>query len=178
MAASSLVQSLENLVSLDNPVYAKPFSLVINSARWTVASNKAWVVGVKGSGPHPLWGAEQDRIDRVTALLSLDPIKPLTYVTEEVCNWATSGDPEESMLCGYIRGVLINTRALAKILENCPFKQLVIWNASGDIPEEAALGMCAVGRWKAILAGVVGSAAISDFEPGRQQAIFDLSMES
>ena len=176
MAASSLVQSLEKLVAPDDPIYGKPFSLVVGGARWTVASNRTWVVGVKGSGPHPLWDVEQDRVFRVNYLLGLEPIKPLTYVTEEILSWATSGDPEDTMLCGCIRGVLINTRALAKILEECPFKQIVVWNASGNTSEESALGICAVGRWKAILAGVAGTAAISDFEPGGQQTVFDLAM--
>ena len=177
MAASSLVQSLENLILPGDPVYGKLFSLAVGGAKWTVASNKVWVVGAKGSGPYALWAAEPDRIARVTQLLSLEPSKPLTYVTEELISWATSGDPDEAFVSGCVRGVLVNTRALAKLLYQCPFKSIIVWNASDDEHNGAAIGLCAVGRWKAILAGVLGEAAISDFEPGGQQAVFDLAMD-
>lgn len=176
MAASSLVQSLENLTLPGDPVYGKPFSLAVGGAKWTVASNKAWVVGVKGSGPYPLWKAETDRIAVITSLLSLEPVKTWTYSTKDLLDWATSGDPEETFVSGCVRDVLINTRALAHVLAQCPFKQIVVWNITGGVCQTPALGLAAVGRWKAILAGVLGEASISDFEPGGQQAVFDLAM--
>jgi hypothetical protein len=184
MAGSLLTQSLERYSLQTEPGFEKPFNLLTGSTKWSVGSDRKWLVAVRGWGPFeaPVWPPEkhQDRMSRFTRLLSEPvPDDAVTVPVSDLLSWASHPGDDNKIALGRIMDVSINVCRLAYLLEGLPFKVVTIWNAS-KVADDLCLGLAAGGgSWRAYLAGFTledDDPDVEDFDPRAQQSIFDMAM--
>ena len=172
MATSVLTDSLKNFVFEGDPVFGSPFTV----SKWAVASNRKWIVAVKGPSPYPSMAEEEPTIKRY---LSSEPTQAQTVTVEALRSWA-GGLPDEpdTMLFGRVMGVKIDVLLLMRILDGFAFKTVSIWDAT-SVAAKACLGLFTNGgRWVAFLGGVISDEEDLDpFNPESQKSVFDLAMD-
>lgn len=175
MAVSSLVDKLSLLVKPDEEPFDKPFTMVVGKDKWTVATDRAWVVAVRGAGAFPLWDASEERIGRVQAILGTQPTKDaITVPAVDLLAWASSED--EDLRPGSLVGLVVDTYRVAQLLEGLPFNKVLVWDASAAVGMPC-LGMVSGDRWKAFLAGLLTEVpTIEAFDPRGQRSTFDMLM--
>jgi hypothetical protein len=187
MAGSLLTQSLVRFVNPDVPGFQVPFNMLVNGVKWSLATDRSCVVAVKGWGDYkqPVWeeSRQANRIEVFTAYLNATvPEGAISVPLVDLVTWATQ-PCENNYVIGRVLGLPMDTRRLAKILQDLPFKTVHIWDAS-EVTKVMCLGISAGGgSWKAFLAGFPldeegDTADVEDFDPTCQQDIFSIAMSS
>jgi hypothetical protein len=177
MAASALMECLSKLTHVQETDFKSPFVLVVDGIKWSVASDRKWVVAVRGAGPYLPWESSQERLTRVRTLLTMEPSsEAATVPVAEVLAWAGPQGPD--ILPGRLCGVLVDANRVSRLLTGLPFSKILVWDAS-ELAQMPALGFSAGGRWKAILAGVRDDVdpQIDSFDPTLGRKVFDMLMD-
>ena len=188
MAGSVLTQALLKFTIKDEPGFEEPFILTAGSTKWSVASDRKWIVCVRGGGPFkPAQWPKKDHDNRLayfTKLLETEPPEEaITVSMGDLISWSRQRDLTgiaTQITVGSVLGVTLNIRRLQFMLEGLPFRHVVIWDASAEAAM-SCLGISAGGRWKAFLAGFPLEADdepdVEDFNPASEQDGFSLAME-
>jgi hypothetical protein len=175
MATSSLVNYLSQMTDPDDDSFKEPFTIVVGNDKWTAASDRVWFVAVRGAGSYPLWDTDEDRIRNAKNLLSCTPTDAAISVsTSDLLAWAKSED--DDIHPGMVAGVVVNRVRLVQLLTGLPFSNVLVWDAS-EVVGKSCLGLAAGDRWRAFLAGLIGSVkAETTFTPNAQRSTFDALM--
>ena len=114
MAGSVLTQSLSRFTLKTEQGFEEPFLINQGAVKWSVASDRKWVVCVKGAGPFkpPVWAPEfQDvRMTYFTRMVATDPPEDAISVPlGDLLEWAKQAeDPESQITVGVVEGVTLN----------------------------------------------------------------------
>lgn len=162
MADSLIVSSLSGFTRAEHPFewMRMPFMLVNDQVTWSIATDGAWLVAVRGKSSFPNLLREDDKVQSIRRCLSFEPngsaiqVKidtlrtwageaPLTY------SFSREGDTPD----GLVLGVPLDRRRLAWILQRTPFPELTLWNTTADLGLNS-IGLRFKSQWLAILAGI------------------------
>jgi hypothetical protein len=186
MAGSVLTQSLSKFTITTEPGFEQPFILSVGTVKWSVASDRKWVVCVRGGGPFkpPKWPDEihEKRLIYFNKMLAEEPAEDVfTVPLADLLTWAQQQQFDDGQITvGCVLGLSLNVQRLAFMLDGLPFKSVQIWDAS-EPAAMSCLGLSAGGgRWKAFLAGFPleedDAADIEDFDPAPEQTAFNQAM--
>jgi len=176
MGGSILMECLTTLVHPDEADFQSPFILTLSGAKWSVATDRVWVVGVRGAGPWLPWETSSERMERVQRLLNIvPPSDAVTVPVAEVLAW--TGPPADDMLEGRFCGVMVDTKRVASLLTGLPFTKVLVWDAS-ELAHMPAVAFSAGDRWRAILAGLADDCdpQVDPFDPTVSRKLFDAVM--
>lgn len=146
-------------------MFSQPFTVVDRKGSvWTVATDKVWLVAVRGNGTAPRFRGESEALFTVLKVIHYTPQSVLTLPTQfpdsNVCN---------------VLGVTVSTKRLQDLVTEAP-TEAKIWSASGLFPTIPGIGISCEG-WKAMLMGfsnVIGDVPVVDLSASPD--LFDLAM--
>lgn len=136
----------------------RAFRLDINKVQWSVATDRKWVVAMRGGDFEPLDGPT-DKLTRITSILEAPiPTDKDAINVAELSKWAhdvaqITTEEETGIAPCNVLGVALNAVRLAKLLDGLWFQNIAAWNSTSLIGERS-IGMTVAGGWVAYLAGL------------------------
>ena len=174
-----MVENLVRFVREEDPFFDSPFTVVVDNAKWAVASDRRWIIAVKGSSPYPTRSNDEEHVLNIVRYLTSSQDGARTMPVVALKDWAGSPpeDPDETS-CGLLVGVPVDACRLARLLEAVPFKSVLVWDAS-LVSKQACIGMMGGGgKWLAFLGGILAEGEDRPpFDPDAQKSAFEAAMD-
>lgn len=153
-----------------NEAYRAPFTLVVDDSPWAVAVSGPSVVAVKGKASYPVRSLED-----VECLLRRPSDRPQEVTLGDLRAWCHGDGPKE----GVVFGLVFDRNYLGELISCVPFTSLQI--STGFYQSVPYVVVEAVGKWRAILAGldVLPTPAMPVFgayKPSVERELFDLAL--
>jgi len=136
----------------------RPFRLEVNKVQWSVATDRKWVVAMRGGDFEPYEGPI-DKVTRITNILeSKIPQDKAAVSVPELAKWAQdvtqiSREEDTGIAPCNLLGVAVDAVRLAKLLDGLWFQKIAAWNST-TLLGERSIGMTVAGGWVAYLAGL------------------------
>lgn len=137
---------------------SRPFQVLVGGVVWSVATDRKWVVAMRGGDFEPPAGPP-DKLARVGEILRA-PVSSDRFAVSvaELSKWArdvvdVATEDETGIAPCSLLGVAVDAGRLVEILDGLFFQKIAVWNATGALGERA-VGMTVAGGWLAYLAGL------------------------
>lgn len=116
--------------------FKNPFTVVdTKGSVWNVATDRIWIVAVRGKGQYPRWPGNMAQLNVILSLIQSLPVEPRVVEASVLKQWASSGN------IGKIMGTILDLGKLSKIMNLFPEGSLQIWDANSVMRKDPCLGM-------------------------------------
>ena len=166
--------------------FLRPFTIVDSTAAvWNVATNRNWLVAVRGKGNYPRWSGDAESFNMMLSLIQAEPIEPYEVEADKLSAWLK--DREE---LGRVLDVVISLSKLRSILNVGVAEKMLLWNVTKVAQNQPCIAL-AEDRVRLILMGhdepkiekgttitLVDPELLTPvtIEPSGERAAFDLAM--
>jgi len=158
-----------NFTGSEDPVLSQPFTVVDPAGSvWTIATDKIWLVAVKGKGSAPRFRGDFSGLNILLKLLRLEPTDGVEFDKAEALKRLDADG------IGRVLGIAVSMKRLRDLLIGIPEEKLLAWDASVIGPP--ALGLTCDG-WRAFLMGFEDAGEVEEFSlVSTSRHLFDLAM--